>query len=160
MCIRDSQDSVSDPDGVGAGVALVFDDASGDLDLINEASIDGLGQAGATTVEAGDGVRLAGPGEFEGTIVNTGSITSESTQGPTSGFRAVNGLDFQGQLINTNTGSITGANNGVYFGTGDNSGSFINEGLVSSDSRAVNIDGDGLQAVSYTHLTLPTKRIV
>ena len=143
-----NQDSVSDPDGVGAGVALVFDDASGDLDLINEASIDGLGQAGATTVEAGDGVRLAGPGEFEGTIVNTGSITSESTQGPTSGFRAVNGLDFQGQLINTNTGSITGANNGVYFGTGDNSGSFINEGLVSSDSRAVNIDGDGLQVVN------------
>ena len=143
-----NQETAVDPDGVGAGAAFIFDDASGDLNLVNEASIDGLGQAAPTSVEAGDGVRLAGPGGFDGTIVNAGSIASESALGPVGGFRSVNGLDFQGQLINTSSGSITGVNNGVYFGTGDNSGSFINEGLVSSDSRAVNIDGDGLQVVN------------
>ena len=133
---------VIDTDGVGPGVAFVFNDGSGDLDLVNAGSIEGLGQAGATTADAGDGIRLAGDGTFDGNVVNNGLVTSVSTQGATSGFRAVNTLDFQGQLVNT--GLIFGTNNGVYFGTGANSGQFVNLGSVTSDSRALNIDGDGL----------------
>ena len=139
--------AIADADGFGPGVAFLLDDASGDLDLLNVGTLSGLGQAAATTVEAGDGIRLAGDGTFEGSIVNTGALTSESTQGTTSGFRAVNGLDFQGELVNT--GLISGAQNGVYFGTGDQTGGvLINEGTISSDSRAVNIDGNGLQVVN------------
>ena len=137
---------LADADGEGAAAAFVFGEASGDLDLINVGELNGLGQAAATTPEAGDGIRLAGSGAFDGSIVNTGTVTSESNQGTTGGFRAVNGLDFQGSLFNS--GLISGANNGVYFGEGANSGEFVNAGTVSSDSRAVNIDGDGLNVVN------------
>ena len=142
-----NSEAISDFDGVGAGAAFVFDDASGDLDLLNLGSLDGLGQAAPTTAEAGDGLRLAGSGSFDGSIVNLGALTSESTQGPTGGFRAVNGLDFQGSLINAG-GLISGENNGVYFGDAENTGEFINNGLVTSGSRAVNIDGNGLSVVN------------
>ena len=108
--------------------------------------LSGLGQAAATTPEAGDGIRLAGSGAFDGSIVNIGAVTSDSNQGTTGGFRAVNGLDFQGSLFNG--GLISGANNGVYFGVGENTGEFVNAGTVSSDSRAVNIDGNGLNVVN------------
>ena len=141
-------EAVSDADGEGPGVAFLFDDASGDLNFLNVGELDGLGQAAATTVEAGDGIRLAGPGSFDGSIVNLGELTSESNQGTTAGFRSVNGLDFQGTLVNADGATISGANNGVYFGTGDNSGEFINNGTVTSDSRAVNIDGDGLTVIN------------
>ena len=134
---------VSNADGFGPGVAFLLDGASGDVNLTNEGAFQGLGQAAPTTVDAGDGIRLAGSGTFTGAVVNSGLIDSESAQGTTSGFRAVNGLNFQGDLVNT--GQISGVNNGVYFGTGDqNGGLVVNEGLISSDSRALNIDGDGL----------------
>ena len=129
---------VSDADGFGPGVAFLLDGASGDVNLTNEGTFQGLGQAAPTTVDAGDGIRLAGSGTFTGAVVNSGLIDSESAQGTTSGFRAVNGLNFQGDLVNT--GQISGVNNGVYFGTGDqNGGLVVNEGLISSDSRALNI---------------------
>ena len=57
----------------------------------------------------------------------------------------MNGVNFQGSL--TNAGTISGVQNGVYFGTGDHTGGlFVNEegGVVSSGSRALNIDGEGL----------------
>lgn len=137
---------LADANGEGAGAAFVFDDASGDLDLVNAGTLSGLGQAAPTSPEAGDGIRLAGSGSFDGSIVNLGALTSESTQGTTGGFRAVNGLDFQGSLFNS--GLISGANNGVYFGVGENTGELVNNGTVSSDSRAVNIDGNGLNVVN------------
>ena len=140
-----NSEALSDADGEGAAAAFVFDDASGDLDLVNDGVLSGLGQAAPTTPEAGDGLRLAGEG-FDGSIVNLGALTSESTQGTVGGFRAVNGFDFQGTLFNA--GLISGAQNGVYFGTGENTGEFINNGTVSSDSRAVNIDGNGLNVVN------------
>ena len=136
----------TDADGVGPGVAFLVDDASGELNLFNSGTFAGVGQSPATTPDAGDGVRIFGGGTFEGSIVNTGALTSESTQGTTGGFRIVNGTSFQGELFNS--GLIAGAQNGVYFGTGDNDGVLINEGTISSDSRALNIDGDGLQVIN------------
>ena len=52
----------------------------------------------------------------------------------------------------TNTGTISGVQNGVYFGNptpaggGDHTGGVVNNfGVISSDSRAFNLDGNGLQ---------------
>lgn len=77
-------------------------------------------------------------------------MSSEGDSGTTGGFRAVNGVDFQGTL--NNTGTISGVQNGVYFGNpvgaggGDHTGGVVNNfGVISSDSRAFNLDGNGLQ---------------
>lgn len=138
----------------GAGISLsLAEDGNGSVEVVNAGTIAGRGQASAAEGTAGDGIRLEGVradggfGEalFNGTIVNSGEVTSESTQGTTGAFRAVNNVNFQGQLVNEADGVFAGAQNGVYFGTGDHTGGvFTNEGLVSSDSRAVNIDGSGL----------------
>ena len=107
------------------------------------------GSSGAS----GDGLRLAnfgplGPGEtrsFVGSILNGsgGLISSESNSDTIAGFRVGNNIGFQGTL--QNDGAITGPRNGVYFGTGDHTGGIVNNsGTISSDSRALNIDGQGL----------------
>ena len=62
----------------------------------------------------------------------------------------MNGVSFQGTLTNEEGGTISGTQNGVYFGNatpaggGLNSGTVNNAGTFSSDSRALNIDGSGL----------------
>ncbi|MEM9369992.1 MAG: hypothetical protein AAGA26_02420, partial [Pseudomonadota bacterium] len=142
----------------GAAVSLsLAEEGNGDVDVTNAGLIAGRGQAPAGAGTAGDGIRLEGvrvdggfaPALFEGTITNAGDVTSESLQGTTGAFRAVNGVSFQGELINEEGGLFAGAQNGVYFGTGDHTeGSFVNRGTVTSDSRALNIDGDGLEVVN------------
>ena len=142
----------------GAGISVsLAEEGNGEVSISNAGEIAGRGQASAAAGTAGDGIRLEGvrvdggfaSGRFEGTISNSGSITSESQQGTTGAFRAVNNVDFQGELINEEGGLFAGAQNGVYFGTGDHSGgSFVNRGRVESDSRALNIDGEGLQVVN------------
>ncbi|WP_299953696.1 CHRD domain-containing protein [uncultured Roseobacter sp.] len=138
----------------GAGISLsLADDGNGDVEITNAGTIAGRGQASAAAGTAGDGIRLEGVrGEagfaaalFDGTITNAGTVTSESLVGTTGAFRAVNGVNFQGELVNEASGVFAGGQNGVYFGTGDHTGgSFLNRGLVTSDSRALNIDGEGL----------------
>lgn len=138
----------------GAGISLsLAEDGNGDVEITNAGTIAGRGQASAAAGTAGDGIRLEGVrGEagfaaalFDGTIINAGTVTSESLVGTTGAFRAVNGVNFQGALVNEASGVFAGGQNGVYFGTGDHTGgSFINRGLVTSDSRALNIDGEGL----------------
>ncbi|MDW3183353.1 beta strand repeat-containing protein [Roseobacter sp.] len=138
----------------GAGISLsLAEDGNGDVEITNAGTIAGRGQASAAAGTAGDGIRLEGVrGEagfaaalFDGTITNAGTVTSESLVGTTGAFRAVNGVNFQGELVNEASGVFAGGQNGVYFGTGDHTGgSFLNRGLVTSDSRALNIDGEGL----------------
>ncbi|WP_298914285.1 CHRD domain-containing protein [uncultured Roseobacter sp.] len=142
----------------GAGISLsLAAEGNGDVEITNAGDISGRGQASAAAGTAGDGIRLEGvrsdagfgPAFFEGSITNSGSVTSESAQGTTGAFRAVNNVNFQGELVNEAGGTFAGVQNGVYFGTGDHSGgSFINRGTVSSDSRALNIDGEGLDVVN------------
>ncbi|MEM7221604.1 MAG: calcium-binding protein [Pseudomonadota bacterium] len=136
----------------GAAISLSLG-ATLDATVFNSGTIAGRGQAAAPANTAGDGIRLSsgveGESTFTGEIINSGEITSESGVGPVGGFRSANGVNFQGELINEAGGVISGPNNGVYFGTGDHSGGlFENDGLVTSDSRAVNIDGIGLEVVN------------
>ena len=145
----------------GAGFSAELSAAGNDFTINNSGEIRGRGTAGAGLATAGDGIRLertrvdgalegSTTGLFTGTINNSGIVTSEGDSGTTAGFRAVNGVDFQGVL--TNTGTISGVQNGVYFGNptpaggGDHTGGVVNNfGVISSDSRAFNLDGNGLQ---------------
>ena len=139
---------------LGAGFSAELSDTGNNFTINNHGTLTGRGNAGAGSALAGDGIRLertrvdgqltgATTGLFTGTINNSGSLTSEGANGTVGGFRAVNGVNFQGTL--NNTGEISGTQNGVYFGTGDHSGGVVNNlGRISSDSRAVNIDGDNL----------------
>ncbi|MEN1704392.1 MAG: calcium-binding protein [Planctomycetota bacterium] len=137
--------------GFGAEVGGAADGAN-TFSLTNAGLIQGRGNAGAALNTAGDGVRIGNVGNIgvaEVTLNNTGTIASEGANGTVAGIRFVNGVSFSGEL--NNSGTITGVQNGVYFGNpvngqgADHSNGVVNNsGLISSDSRAVNIDGDGL----------------
>ena len=131
--------------GFGAEVGGAVDGIS-TFSLTNDGTIAGRGSASAASSAAGDGVRIGNPGDIgltDASIVNNGTITSESTNGTTAGIRAVDGVGFQGTL--DNAGAISGVQNGVYFGDADHTGGVVNNtGTISSDSRAFNIDGTGL----------------
>ena len=132
--------------GFGAEVGQAADGAN-TFSLTNAGTIAGRGSASAATAAAGDGVRIGNPGDSgvsDASIVNSGSITSESTNGTTAGIRAVDGVAFQGTL--DNSGVVSGAQNGLYFGDADHTGGVVNNsGDITSDSRALNIDGTGLE---------------
>jgi len=145
----------------GAGFSVELTAAGNDFDINNDGTIHGRGQASAGAGAAGDGLRfertrVAGmldgstAGLFTGDINNTGTIASESAQGTAAGIRFVNGVSFNGTIDN-NSGTISGTQNGLYFGNatpaggGDFTGAVVNNsGVISSDSRALNIDGAGL----------------
>lgn len=139
--------------GFGAEIGGAADGAN-TFDLVNSGTIQGRGQASAAVGGAGDGVRIGNVGNigvFDGTITNSGTIASESMQGTTAGIRFVNGISFQGTLTNETGGVISGVQNGLYFGNpvmgmgADHTGGVVNNaGTISSDSRALNIDGFGL----------------
>ena len=145
----------------GAGFSAELSATGNDFTINNSGELRGRGTAAAGLATAGDGIRLerarvdgaldgTTTGLFTGTINNSGIVTSEGDSGTTGGFRAVNGVSFQGTL--NNTGTISGVQNGVYFGNptpaggGDHTGGVVNNfGVISSDSRAFNLDGEGLQ---------------
>ncbi|MEO0613668.1 MAG: hypothetical protein AAFY83_10170, partial [Pseudomonadota bacterium] len=144
------------------GVVVIGEAGGTVLDIFNSGTIQGRGNAPAGASAAGDGIRLErerldgslmspSTALFTGSITNTGTIASEGANGTVGGFRAVNGVSFQGTL--TNSGTISGVQNGVYFGNptpaggGDHTGGVVENlagGVISSDSRAFNIDGLGL----------------
>ena len=140
--------------GFGAEIGSAADGAN-TFSLTNDGTIAGRGSASAATNAAGDGVRIGNPGNTgvtDATIVNNGSITSESTDGTTAGIRAVDGVGFQGKL--DNVGTVSGVQNGLYFGNGDHTGGVVNNsGSITSDSRALNIDGTGLEVNNSGDIT-------
>ena len=121
-------------------------DGTTTFSLTNDGTIAGRGSGAAASGAAGDGVRVGNAGDIgvaDGSIVNNGTISSESTNGTTAGIRTVDGVGFQGTL--DNAGTVSGAQNGLYFGEADHTGGLVNNsGTISSDSRAFNIDGTGL----------------
>ena len=135
----------------GDGISLqVGDDVSGAV--FNHGTVAGRGPGDAAGPIQSNGIRLfngasEGNANFEGRIVNTGRITSESVTGPQAGLGIQNGVNFDGRVVNT--GEIAGAQNGLYFGEGEHDAQVFNTGLISSDSRAVNIDGTGVTLNNY-----------
>ena len=142
----------------GAGVAFQLGEEV-EASIYNAGVIQGRGQAPAQNPDgspnglAGDGIRLfsgvEGPSTFEGDITNFGRILSESEQGPVAALRVANGVGFEGTITNGRSGVIDGVQNGLYFGTGEHDAEVDNYGLIASDSRAVNIDGTGVELNNY-----------
>ncbi len=149
--INNNEAGLIDAGVEGAGIAIEVGGGGAPLGgaIVNNGTVQGRGQAAPTGGTAGDGLRFFGPGlapeyVYAGDITNGGTINSESLQGPTAGVRFANRIGFQGTL--DNSGTISGANNGLYFGNdADHTGGIVNNsGTISSDSRALNIDGSGL----------------
>ena len=121
-------------------------DGANTFSLTNDGTIQGRGNGAAAGGSAGDGVRIGNVGNTgvaEVDVDNSGTISSEGANGTVSGLRVVDNVDFAGTI--DNSGTIEGTQNGLYFGLGDHSNGVVNNsGTISSDSRALNIDGDGL----------------
>jgi len=140
----------------GAGISLQVGDEVGDeveTDIFNAlgATIQGRGQAASNTTLAGDGIRIDNGAEgtiLETEIVNAGLISSESTQGTAAGIRIADGASAEGEILNTATGVIEGAANGLYIGEGTHDLDVLNFGTIQSASRAVSIDGTGVNLVN------------
>ena len=136
----------------GAGISLQVGDEVGDVvsnTIFNGfgATIQGRGQEAANTGGAGDGIRIDDGAEgavSDTDIVNSGLISSESDQGTAGGIRIADGVAAEGRILNTSTGTIEGVRNGLYIGEGEHDLDVLNFGTIQSDSRAVNIDGTGV----------------
>ena len=117
----------------------------------NTGVIHGRGQAESSSALAGDGIRLfpgLGTTIFQGEINNRGRIISDSNIGVTSAIRISDGLSFQGRIQNRRTGTIAGGNNGLYLGDAEHDILIRNNGKISSDSRALNLDGSGIHLIN------------
>lgn len=91
--------------------------------------INGRGQAGAGSTEAGDGIRLertrvsgalngSTRGLFTGRIENSGFIGSESDRGTVSGFRTVNRVSSNSRSVNIDGNGLVFNNSGQIFAVG------------------------------------------
>ena len=120
--------------------------------FVNDGLIQGRGNADADLGTAGDGFRVepqrvdgvldgTTAANFGATFLNRGVIDSEGDNGDVAGFRVADGVDFDVSF--SNEGTISGTRNGVFIGDGVHRGSLINSGTISSDSRALSIDGQG-----------------
>ena len=136
----------------GSGFAAEVQAEGNAFSFTNSGLIAGRGQGDAATGAAGDGFRIGNVGNaglVTANITNSGTISSDSLVGTTAGLRIVNGISFAGTI--DNSGTITGAQNGLYFGNATDAGGadftnavVNNSGVISSGSRALNIDGLGL----------------
>ncbi|RBW63361.1 S-layer family protein [Ruegeria sp. A3M17] len=140
----------------GAGISLQIGDEVGDrveTDIFNGfgATIQGRGQGAANTGLAGDGIRIDDGAEgatLETEIINSGLISTESNQGTAAGIRIADGVNAEGEILNTSTGVIEGPRNGLYIGDGEHDLDVLNFGTIQSGSRAVNIDGSGVNLIN------------
>ncbi len=140
----------------GAGVSLQVGDEVGDVvsnTIFNGfgATIQGRGQEAANTGGAGDGIRINNGAEgtvSDTDIVNSGLVSSESNQGTAGGIRIADGVAAEGRILNTSTGTIEGVRNGLYIGEGEHDLDVLNFGTIQSGSRAVNIDGTGVDLIN------------
>jgi len=153
ITINNNVPGTIDAGAEGAGIAIEVGGGGAPRggSITNAGLVQGRGQAAPAGGTAGDGLRFFGPGLapeyiYAGNITNSGTFASESAVGPTAAIRFANRIGFQGTLTNEATGVVSGVNNGLYFGNdADHTGGLVNNaGTISSDSRALNIDGTGL----------------
>ena len=140
----------------GAGISLQVGDEVGDRvsnTIFNGAgaTIEGRGPNASNPPGAGDGIRFNNGADgaiSETDIVNSGLITTDSNQGTAAGIRFADGLAAEGRVLNTSTGTIEGARNGLYIGQAEHDLDVLNFGTIQSGSRAINIDGTGVNLVN------------
>ncbi len=135
----------------GSGFGAEIGAEGNTFTLFNEGTITGRGNADAALNTAGDGVRVGNVGNVgiaDATIINSGTITSEGANGTVAGLRVVDGVGFQGMLINIEDGVISGLQNGLYIGNAEHDLTIANAGTIASGSRAVNLDGDNIAFVN------------
>lgn len=127
----------------GDAVSLELDEAVS-AEVHNTGEILGRGEAMGSGQASG--VRLfsvTDGSKFTGNIHNEGLISSEATAGISAGVLVENGVSFHGSIHNE--GTIEGPRHGIYVGEGEHDLRIVNEGLILSASRAVNIDGFGVE---------------
>jgi hypothetical protein len=130
------------PDNQAAAVRLYSGpDAGTDLpstfigDIVN-------GPGGVLAAENGPAVVVEDGVTLDGSVVNAGRIESPDPAGGV-GIRFEAGSDLTGQIVNQAGGTIDGGRDGIDIGNGgDGSFEIVNEGLITSTSRAVNLGAD------------------
>ena len=144
-------------DGISVQVGVDSEDAISDGIIINnEGNIAGRGQPGfeagsRTTANGSSGVRYfngtsAPEAIVRGSLINSGTITSEALVGFLGGVVVEDGVSYQGIIENSRGGFISGPQNGIYIGNANHNLTINNErgARIESGSRAVNLDGDNI----------------
>lgn len=142
-------------DGISVQVGSASEDAiTENFVLTNNGTIAGRGQPGfangaRTGGNGSSGVRFFnGSGTDAATVTgrftNSGQITSESSVGFLGGLVVEDGVGFEGRISNRRGGTISGPRNGLYIGNADHDLTIDNQGSITSGSRVVNLDGDGV----------------
>ena len=144
-------------DGISVQVGVDSEDAISDGIIINnEGNIAGRGQPGfeagsRTTANGSSGVRYfngtsAPEAIVRGSLINSGTITSEALVGFLGGVVVEDGVSYQGIIENSRGGFISGPQNGIYIGNANHNLTINNErgARIESGSRAVNLDGDNV----------------
>lgn len=143
-------------DAVSIQVGADGDDSNEDINIINSGVIQGRGDGSEVFA---DGARVAangssglrffnGSGQPEasvtGSVINNGTITSEVNVGFLGGLVVEDGVAYDGRIVNGRRGTISGPRNGLYIGNAEHDLDVTNFGRIESGSRAVNIDGSGV----------------
>ena len=146
-------------DGISVQVGATGDLSNENITLSNQGLIQGRGDGpevfngGRVAANGSSGVRFFnGVGETDttitGSIVNSGTITSEVNVGFLGGVVVEDGVGFEGRIINTRSGLISGPRNGLYIGNAEHDLSIVNRGEITSGSRVVNLDGDNVSFIN------------
>jgi len=141
-------------DGISVQVGSSSEDSVNEnINITNRGFIFGRGQAdfdgGRLTANGSSGLRFFnGSGEAEATVTgsirNSGLISTEVNVGFLGGLIVEDGVSYQGTITNERGGRITGPRNGLYVGNANHDLTINNRGLITSGSRALNLDGDNI----------------
>ena len=151
-------------DAVSVQVGAEGDPGNTNINIVNNGLLQGRGDgpdvfANGERVAANgsSGLRFFnGSGNPEATITgsirNNGTIASEVSVGFLGGVVVEDGVAFDGRIVNGNSGTIFGPNNGLYIGNADHDLEIINRGTIESGSRAVNLDGSNVRLINRGHI--------
>ncbi|PZD74463.1 Serralysin C [Acaryochloris thomasi RCC1774] len=147
-------------DAVSVQVGAAGDPSNEDINIVNSGLFQGRGDGPEVFA---DGARVAANGSsglrffngsdqpeasVSGSVVNRGTITSEANVGFLGGLVVEDGVAFDGRIVNDSRGLISGPRNGLYIGNAAHDLDIINRGRIESGSRAVNIDGTGVNLIN------------
>lgn len=139
----------NDGDAISWQVGDAAEDALAEnIIIINEGLLAGRGQPagdnGSSGIRFFAGDSPDGQATVIGSITNSGVISSEALSGVFGGIVFEAGVGFVGTITNEATGVITAPNNGINLENAVYDLTIDNFGLIESDSRAVNLDGDNV----------------